>query len=88
MNDRKREGLRITLKILFPSNWKDGVPLFGDGEDKKGAGLKIRISKLNTLRLRCPLNVQVEIGNRTDKQAGQERGYRRAKRTKAKSQAS
>lgn len=35
MNDRKREGLRITLKIFFPSNWKDGVALFRDGEDKK-----------------------------------------------------
>ena len=52
------------------------------------SGGKIRISKLNTLSLRCPLNLQVEIGNRIDKPAGQERDYGRAKRTKTKSQAS
>lgn len=38
--------------------------------------------------MRCPLHVQVETGNRTDRSADQERGYERAKRTKTKSQAS
>ena len=89
MNDRKREGLRITLRFSSRATGRMKLPVSEMEKTKRSrSGGKIRISKLNTLSLRCPLNVQVEIGNRIDKLARQERGYGRAKRTKTKSQAS